>query len=128
MAVGIRSFSALIDVDIYANTADMTILKNTFPSTPTFSIVDSVDTLIYFPNSVSIETQDTIFSTNWAFNLVDTADSGSTYNQSGILIPTIEGSTSVRLSSYFIRQYTLGHLPYKTYAPLYFNIKQLYNA
>jgi hypothetical protein len=128
MAVGIRSFSALIDVDIYANTANMTILKNTFPSTPTFAIFDAVDTLIYFPNSVSIATTDTIFSTNWAFNLVDTANSGSTYNQTGIIIPTIEGSVSVRLSCYFVRQYTLGHLPYKTYAPLYFNIKQLYNA
>jgi hypothetical protein len=131
MAIQIYSFSALLDIDCDNIIANMTILKNTFPVTPTIT-AEPLYPYITFA-SLSVVPEDCVFNTNFQFSLVnDTGVVGAGYNKPSMIVPRVLTSgtdTIVDFTAYVVRPTaTLEAYPFITYQPCYLNLKQYINA
>ena len=131
MAVAIYSFSALLEIDCNGSIADMTILKNTFPVTPTIT-PDSLSPTITFAG-YNVVTEDCVFNTNFATSLVDDSGAGAGYTKTGMVVPRVllsgGGDTWVDFHAYIVRPTgSLQPYPFRTYPPYYLNFKQYINV
>ena len=129
MAIQVYSFSALLDIDCDNTTANLTILKNTFPSTSTpYIIPDQTQPYIDFEGYIA-DPVNCVFNTNFGFTLVDTSGTFSGYNETGIIVPRvlIAGADTIVDFTGFRPKLSANNFPFKTYAPYYFNFKEYKN-
>ena len=128
MAVGIRSFSCLLDIDTISATGTMTILKNTFSVTPTLQVFEGTIATSYIQwGGITVDPLNCVMNINYAFTLVS-AD-GVSFNQTGMLLPDLNvnfGSvvTKINIIPKFIIGNTSDYI--KTYPPFYLNFKEFY--
>ena len=131
MAIQIYSFSALLEIDCDNIIANMTILKNTFPITPTI-YPEPLYPYITFPSLVVVP-ENCVFNTNFGFSLVnDSGVVGAGYNKTGMIVPrvvTSGGDTIVDFKAYVVRPTgVLEAYPFITYQPYYLNFKEYKNS
>lgn len=130
MPVQIYSFSALLDIDCNNSIANLTILKNTFPSTSTpYMVANITQPQLYFDGYL-VDVTNCVFNTNFGYSLVDRAGAG--YNETGIIVPRVSNSGADTIIGFFGYKPnptdSLTALPFLTLAPYFFNFKEYKNV
>lgn len=129
MAVGIRSFSCLLDIDTISATGTMTILKNTFSVTPTLQVFEGTIATSYIQwGGIAADPLNCVINTNFAFTLV--SESGVSFDTFGVLLPDLNvnfGSVVTKIN--IIPKLILGNTSdyIKTIPPFYLNFKEFYS-
>lgn len=130
MAVGVRSFSCLLDIDTLNVTGTMTILKNTFSVTPTLQVFEGTLATSYIRwGGIIVDPLNCVMNTNFGLTLV--SGSGVALDKFGLFLPNLSiniGSVYTDISIIPKIIDSGGTSDYiKTYQPFYFNFKEFYS-
>ena len=131
MAVQVKSFSCLLDLDTYTSgNSSMTILKNDFSITPVLNFPNPFGTgiaRIDFSGLV-VEPTNCVFNFGFGFTLITKS---GLYDTTGVIIPDllVSGSsfyTYINLNFYNPANFDdNGFVACRTFSPYYFNFKEL---